>query len=104
MGGDGGDGEGGKRGHSWDIQRYPFCHHALTAAARVTQPPSPNREGCCFPAADQTPPKVCGWLNLVAASLLVCQVVEQKGQAEVRHTRAWRISDAKSRRFKQTRG
>lgn len=74
----GGDGEGGKRGHRWDSGRYPFCHHASAAPERATQPSSPNGRTVAFLAL------VCGWFNLVAPSLIVCQVGEKKGQAEVR--------------------
>lgn len=50
------------------------------------------------------PQQVCGWFNLVATSPTVCQMGEQKGQAEVRHSRAQRALDAKNRSVNTTAG
>lgn len=83
----------GKRGHRWDIDRYPVCHHASAAPERVTQPPSPNGRTVAFLAL------VCGWFNLVAPSPIACQVGEQKRSGRGQNTGALRTLDAKSRGF-----
>ena len=88
---EGGDGRGGERRHRRDTQStqgLPFCLHKPTAAARVTQPPSPKEGRLRLSCPDQSPRQVCDWFNPEATSPTACQACEQKCQAKVRYTRA----------------
>lgn len=53
QGEDGVAARGANRWNTQHTQRYHFCHHAPTATARVTQPPSASRAGCGFLVHDQ---------------------------------------------------
>ena len=50
----------------------------------------PKQDGYGFPAPNQIPQQ-CGWFHLEATAPTACQVGEQKGQAEVRHSQATEI-------------
>lgn len=88
----GGDGESGKKGHSWDSDRYPFYHHASAAQERVTQPPSPKRADCGFPGLGL-------WLVQPGGPIPDSVPSEQKWSGQGQNTGALRTLDAKSRGF-----